>query len=594
MRKERIVFCKLLASSFASLLILCSFIQDKSIKSEQEYGSPSCLIEENGRINSVGRWANLDDKNWTYSIIDVTPGSEVYFKCYRVFFMAFLSSYEKPLEGDNPFFCSTIQDNANRMSFNAGVYKLKVPEDCHHIYISRKVSGQDNTPRYLYVDYTNVLDGFLPITVYDVFDDIPCDKQQVCIHHDSFCRNVTGKKWHIGSNGGEIFPMNYLSPSDDYSSIDDGFRITNGCLTNDKSVNVKEAFRLIERAINKESIIEIGLPDETGSRERVIINFQDVKNFESFQVTRKKKKVIIESISRADGKETTKRIFSRKIRQGVLRFYFFNYGTKIYLNKKEIASSQLAIDPNLSCGLMIDNNNTYRYDFFNVFIISPYRLYDDFSIGAKHGIVQDYSYSVDSVNAQLSPLVERFELRSNTVTDYTNDRVENSLNYQLQTNLRKIKVEFDVLLPLDYEIDSTMDCIMQIHDRPDDELIEGRSPYFAIRVKNDTFYLTTMSIEKHSKSGFKINKTIPLRKCEMGKWTHFSIYLKEGYLFEHSPVTRILINEELVYESFDPNVNNNPRGGYIRYGIYKSSWLRRVDEPIKKKVLYFDNVNVIM
>lgn len=80
----------------------------------------------------------------------------------------------------------------------------------------------------------------------------------------------------------------------------------------------------------------------------------------------------------------------------------------------------------------------------------------------------------------------------------------------------------------------------------------------------------------------------------MGKWTHFSIYLKEGYLFEHSPVTRILINEELVYESFDPNVNNNPRGGYIRYGIYKSSWLRRVDEPIKKKVLYFDNVNVIM
>lgn len=103
-----------------------------------------------------------------------------------------------------------------------------------------------------------------------------------------------------------------------------------------------------------------------------------------------------------------------------------------------------------------------------------------------------------------------------------------------------------------------------------------------------------MSIEKHEKKGFNVNKVLPIADCELGKWNHFSIYLKEGYLPEHNPHTTIMLNGGIIYESIEPNTNNNPRGGYIRYGLYKADWLKEREGPIKKKVLYFDNFMVKM
>lgn len=587
-----------------ALVLLCSFALIRASAKIPVEPITAHLGEYIGNINSVGRWGHLDDHDWTYSIVEVKPGSELSFKCYGQFFIAFLTSYEKPVKGSKPDFVSA-KDFTTRLTFRAGKHTLIVPEGAKYLYFSRLTKGSDSTPRYLYVDYENVLEGFYPDVAQNIFEDYPADKQQVCIHHDSFCREITGKPWHIGTNGGEVFAMNYFSPRQDYSSVDDGFRIKDGFLANDSNVSIKEAFRLIERKLSNESLFEVGLPPINKSVERIVFNFKDSENFDSYQITRNKRKIIIELITRVYGKENKYSIIRKKLKGNALRFFSAENGTIIYSDSQQIASVEYKLIPSLRCGLMIDKEHHFSYDFFNVFNLEPYKVYDeagftDNGTGTTHagqtqGFVQDYSYKLDKDKAKKSPYAERFELRRNTITDYTNDRVEKSFNYQLQTNLRKIRIDFDVLVPQDYEEDESPDCIMQIHDRPDEDSMEGRSPFFAIRIKNNQFVYSAQSIEEKALSGYNINKILSIANCKLGEWTHFSIYIKEGYLPEHNPITRIYIDSKLIYESTDPNANNNPRGGYVRYGIYKADWLKGIgDSSIQKKVLFFDNFVVRM
>ncbi len=572
----------------------------------------SLLEEHIGNINSIDRWDHLNDSNWTYSIIPVKHGETVSFKCYGMFFMAFLTTYHEPTKGSKPDFCSTDTEHAGRFYYRAGVHKLIVPKGAQFLYFSRKVDGSDSTPRYLYIDYQNVLEGIVPDSLQSVFIDTPTDKQQVCVHHDSFCRKITGKPWHIGSNGGQYFPMEYESPRADYMYKDDGFRIQDNALVNDPNVSINEAFRFIDNKLNSEILIEIALPKELEVHERVVYNFKDTKNFESIQVRKEKQSYIFESIKRTNGLETIKELIKQGLSGNSIRLFASNKGICVYCDKDSLTFLDSKLNPDMKCGLMIDNQHTFKYDFFNCFQLQPYKIYDESIFtdngikqthaGIKQGWVQDYSYTLDTIRAQRSHYAERFELRRNTITDYTNDRVEKSFNYQLQSNLRKIRIEFDVLIPEDYEKDESQDCLMQIHDRVDEDSLEVRSPYFAIRLQNNQFVLTAMSIEKHEKKGFNVNKILPIADCELGKWNHFSIYIKEGYLPEHNPITIIALNGNIIYESIDPNTNNNPRGGYIRYGLYKADWLKEKKGLIKKgkiglidkKVTYFDNFKITM
>ena len=163
------------------LVLLCSFVLLRAGDKIPVEPITALLEEHRGNINSVGRWDNLDDKNWTYTIIEVKPGSELSFRCYGQFFIAFLTSYEEPVKGRRPAFVSA-KDYAERLTFRAGEHTLVVPEGAKYLYFSRLTRGSDSTPRYLYVDYENVLEGNYPEVVQNVFEDYPTDKQQVCIH----------------------------------------------------------------------------------------------------------------------------------------------------------------------------------------------------------------------------------------------------------------------------------------------------------------------------------------------------------------------------------------------------------------------------
>lgn len=597
--------CIIVFAAFA-LLLLSSFFLYANRYKIPVMPITSLLEEYTGNINSVDQWDHLNDGDWTYSIVPVRPGDMLSFKCYGTFFLAFLTNYGKVAEGANPDFCNAGVERIGRITYHSGVHKLIVPEGARFLYFSRMVDGSDSTPRYLYVDYVNILEGIFPDKPEDVFEDIPTDRQQVCVHHDSFCRVQSGKAWHIGSNGGIFFSMDYDSPRSDYQLVDDGFRIQGNKLINDPNISIKESFRLIKNKLGKESLVEIAIPKEPETYQRVIFNFRDTSNFESIQVYKSKlNSIVIEYITRSGKAERTRELFNNHLLGNAIRIFASNKEISIYCDETPLSSLSFTFIPSRQCGLMIDNQHKYQYDFFNCFQLQPYKIYDesrftDYGIkqthaGLEQGWVQDYSYTLDTVHAKKSHYAERFELRRNTITDYTNDRVEKSFNWQLQTNLRKIRIDFDVLVPMDYKEDESPDCIMQIHDRPDEDSMEGRSPFFAIRIKNNHFVYSAQSIEKKALSGYNINKILSISNCKLGEWTHFSIYIKEGYLPEHNPITRIYIDSKLVYESTDPNVNNNPRGGYVRYGIYKADWLKGIgDLSIQKKVLYFDNFMVRM
>ena len=125
------------------LVLLCSFVLLKVCDKIPVETITALLKVHMGNINSVGRWDNLDDKNWTYSIIEVKPGSELSFRCYGQFFIAFLTSYEEPVKGGKPAFV-TAKNYTERLTFRAGEHTLTVPEEAKYLYFSRLTRGSDS------------------------------------------------------------------------------------------------------------------------------------------------------------------------------------------------------------------------------------------------------------------------------------------------------------------------------------------------------------------------------------------------------------------------------------------------------------------
>ena len=77
------------------------------------------------------------------------------------------------------------------------------------------------------------------ITFSDISID-SFDKQQICIHHDSFLKESDSLKWHIGGNADEPRrPLDYYSPRLDHDTIDVGFYIESGQLKS----KIKESYK---------------------------------------------------------------------------------------------------------------------------------------------------------------------------------------------------------------------------------------------------------------------------------------------------------------------------------------------------------------
>ena len=85
-----------------------------------------------------------------------------------------------------------------------------------------------------------------------------------------------------------------------------------------------------------------------------------------------------------------------------------------------------------------------------------------------------------------------------------------------------------------------------------------------------------------------------LPELKKGQWHNIAMYVKLGYNQNQSPRTVVYLNGVKALDWDTPNAYNcQEYGEYMEFGIYKWSWStqeNREKTPIKRRVLYFDNI----
>ncbi len=530
-----------------------------------------------------------------------------------------------------------------------------------------------------------------------------------CIHHDNFFRNKKTNLWNIGSNTNYNI-MLYFSLREDYTTVDDGFRldtkydanipnkIISGRLTNDKSITtgINKAFRFLScsNSLADSFYIEVSCPSVNHCSE-VVFNFKDESNYESFEIVnengikinKKKYQYGILSISEITNLQIKCSSIKIAYSEGQVRLYVDD--SDIYYQLADGAKkvlNNLQIDKKMYLGISVSTEYDYEYRTIAVYnIVSkqhsesnrayinygiPYNMiltktYDyqyefgktlricgvgntlplnvkEFNYNARYinltdnniysatftdwvktgESIVDYQMYFDVYNNKtyvsidnsielvseiyqdfMPNFVQKFEVRASDVTGNASARVEvienfkNDLNY---SNLIKRHISFKSFLPSTYlNDDKENEGEVFIQFQSSTEGGQTRGPLFAIAA--DVVGVDNKTVRYHTNRrniptrpvaidiGFPESvlgeDNIDLGEAKLGVWESWDIYFKEGYMKEHCPLCVIKRNGVEVYRNVLPNCQNITFGSYIRYGIYKSSYVNAENKD-RKRILY--------
>ena len=436
-----------------------------------------------------------------------------------------------------------------------------------------------------------------------ILSDTSFSYQTLCIHHDNFHRLTPSAD--IGENGDKKSPMPYTKYSG--ATIDDGFRIQNNKLINEKNCESPLGIRLVDKDCGNIFFTEIAYPKETNTYQTVV--FQNGNNKENFKLIDvyldKSGRAIFQKGVLSKGKSMNVKVVKKTRNFGNDIKYLINKGKlSIYIDDNIIYEEEgfLNVSPK-TLGIMISRKRDYSYKMFNIFKIinlhhvSPVNLIDKGKIDndltrSKDKKAAAYSHTSEATIVK-SGLSERFELRYDDATIKTSPRSEVTVIPLERNNLRRFIISFDVFIPQDYEIDEYYDVLLQAHDSPADNRIDyGLNPNIALRIKGNSWFVTingepctdNLSSKKYTYSSINY-----LSKIKKECWTHFDFYIKEGYMPEQNPLLIIKMDGKAIFKSSSPNCYNNPRGSYFKYGIYKADWKKGNIGSAKKRVVYFDN-----
>ncbi len=202
--------------------------------------------------------------------------------------------------------------------------------------------------------------------------------------------------------------------------------------------------------------------------------------------------------------------------------------------------------------------------------------------------------------------IQRFEIRAADVTDSRTahcelaDHTDFTIN---NLNLRKRKISFYTLHPVSFLEDDHEpggEAFIQFQISGDAGKI--RIPLFTIaskvvdgkersgRYHLNCRYISTRPVPKRAKWSEQImgDNDVDLGEIEYGKWQHWEIFVKEGYMQEHNPLMVVKRNGVEVYRSEMPNTYNIQSDAYFRYGVYKSIY-RYTNDPARKRIIYIAN-----
>lgn len=210
----------------------------------------------------------------------------------------------------------------------------------------------------------------------------------------------------------------------------------------------------------------------------------------------------------------------------------------------------------------------------------------------------DYSYgilldtditrnSLKSIRFEQRKEDSRTEYRSEITIKNPRGTTENS-NRPLQTKI----FEYDMYLPDDYTLDTTVEILWQMHHTPDGVVADGLIPPIAFGTENGHFILEVRSFDFKAQNSDEIvdRHTYDLGEYTPGTWYHFLVFIREGYLQEHNPCLAIWMDGNLVHYKREPNAYNTTNGAYLKMGIYKPQYVYDADTGTTKRVIYIDNL----
>jgi hypothetical protein len=295
------------------------------------------------------------------------------------------------------------------------------------------------------------------------------------------------------------------------------------------------------------------------------------------------------------------------------RIAVYNCGVKMFEAPADMQSTV--------CGIVFRRakNSTYKYTCFDVFNPSEW-MQDGLNPATEQYALSQFNVSSDVETRNANALRTFGQLQTATTYGITLDtdntlRSKRSMRFELrygdpivssgarseivpirpkgnEITLHSKILDFDIMFGDDYDSDTGEDIIMQMHDLPDGVNMAGLSPGIALKVISNVLYLSTMGagIKVLTDSDRPTQKLTQIATVEKNVWHHVTVYLREGYMELHNPVTAVWYDGELKTIDYGLNCYNEARGSYPKFGIYKS-WMHGATQT-EKRTLWIDNINL--
>ena len=300
-----------------------------------------------------------------------------------------------------------------------------------------------------------------------------------------------------------------------------------------------------------------------------------------------------------------------------LSLYFVNGKLIVYSDDERISTQELYINPQKRIGVKIQKDGSSICHYLGCYELCEFKEMDYGKILdtgvfrrtkglSSQGVDKDYSLRLPQDTVCNSPHSIRFEFRfedSKMVGKSKTQRGRSEIAGVHSSSLMgKWIIEFDILVPKDTNDDQKFrESITQLHEGSMDAI----SPAFHIGLWKGELYCRlrgdSIPIGMWEKRNVPVNGSPVTRlgRITKGEWHHVKIFLREAYQRSLNPLTVIWVDSVKVFESNHPNCYNyEPRRknlyNYIKFGIYKSSWLKlkACRTETARRIYYFDNYKV--
>lgn len=298
-----------------------------------------------------------------------------------------------------------------------------------------------------------------------------------------------------------------------------------------------------------------------------------------------------------------------------LSLYFVEGKLIAYLDDTKKGEWTFELDRSKKIGLKISKRKGYVCPYFSCYEPVPFMLADYGDVLeegvaktrnnvriAPHNVGENYNLTFPTDVARNSKRSIRFEYRyEDTKKDGANSmrRARSEISGVFSKSPKnKWIIEYDLYIPEETKDDEDIsECITQIHEGSK----HPKSPSFCLRVQGGVLYCNIMgdsvSIDDWSRKKTPTNiVTQPLLYLEKNKWYHVKVYLKEGWEKADQPLTKVWVDGNLLFESNSPNCysyspKNKGYYNYLKFGIYKSGWLKakNVSPKLQTRAYVFDN-----